>query len=359
MAKRERTVSTLFIRFPLQEQVLFVKRLATLLRAGVPILKCLQILQKQMKGAGMNRVFESLITDIQNGKYLSAGLARFRKIFGDFSINLIHIGETSGTLNENLNYLADELRKKQALRRKVVGALIYPVIIVVATLGITGLLTFFVFPKILPIFQSLSFDLPWTTKALIAISSFFLDFWLYLGLGAVALIILFLIALRIKKFKYAVHRLVLTFPIFGHLSQSYQMANVCRTLGLLLRSNVPIVLSAQITANTTMNLVYRHELNRMADHITGGENISVHMSRRPRLFPPIVSQMVAVGETSGNLSETLFFLSEMYEDEMGELTRNLSTVLEPVLMVFMGLVVGFIAVSIITPIYEVTQHLNP
>ena len=156
-----------------------------------------------------------------------------------------------------------------------------------------------------------------------------------------------------------VHHVVLAMPLFGRLAKNYQMANFCRTLALLLRCDVMIVEATNITANTTTNLVYKEALRKIAERVTKGEKMSKYMDARSRLFPPILSQMVTVGETSGNLSETLFFLAEMYEHEVDELTKNLSTILEPVLLVFMGMVVGFIAVSIITPIYEITQNIHP
>ncbi|MDP3741154.1 MAG: type II secretion system F family protein [bacterium] len=352
-------MNNLFIRFSLQDQILFAKRLATLIRAGVPVVAAMKIIRKQAQTSFSKRVYDTMITDVENGQFLHTSMQKFRKIFGDFSVNIVRIGETSGTLQENLNYLADELKKKQALRRKVIGALVYPVIIVIATLGITALLTLYVFPKILPIFKSLNFELPWTTRVLIFSSDFFGNYWYFIFGALAVLFVAFLLLMRMERFRYFVHHIVLSIPLLGRLAKNYQMANFCRTLGLLLRCDVMIVEATRITANATTNLVYREALHIISNNVTRGEKMSQYMDKKTRLFPPILSQMVTVGETSGNLSDTLEFLAEMYENEVDELTKNLSTVLEPVLLVFMGMIVGFIAVSIITPIYEITQNIHP
>ncbi|OGE82838.1 MAG: hypothetical protein A2846_04325 [Candidatus Doudnabacteria bacterium RIFCSPHIGHO2_01_FULL_49_9] len=272
---------------------------------------------------------------------------------------MVRVGEMSGSLPENLEYLAVELKKKQELRRKVIGSLIYPVIIVIATLGIAGMLVLYVFPKILPIFKSLNFDLPWTTRALIWVSDLFLQHGLLIFGGFAFLVVAFFVALMFKPFRMGVHHVILKLPIFGRLSQTYQMANFCRTMGVLLRCDVMIVDATVIIAEITSNLVYRKHYYLISENLRSGQPISQHLQKKERLFPPIMSQMVSVGEMAGNLSDTLAYLGDMYEDEVDDTTKNLSTVIEPVLMVFMGLLVGFIAVSVITPIYEVTQSIHP
>jgi len=353
--------SNLFVRFPIKDQILFIKRLGTLISAGVPILRALEILGDQMStmSFGMSKIFKTMIADVKNGQYLHASLSKYPNIFGEFTVNIIRVGEQSGTLSENLDYLSDELKKKQALRRKVIGSMIYPVFIIIATFGVTGLLTFFVFPKILPIFKSLDFELPLSTKLLIGVSSFLLNFWLWLLIGSVVAIIALIFLMRIPAFRRAVHRVVLSIPIFGRLSQSYQMSLLCRTMGLLLKSGVMIMEVTSITAKTTLNLVYRRELKEMEKKVMQGGKLSEYMTGKKALFPPIVAHMLSVGEESGNLSDTLLFLGDMYEEEVEELTNNLTNLLEPVLMVFMGVLVGFVAISIITPIYEVTQNIHP
>ena len=352
-------MNKLFTRLSLQDQILFAKRLSLLIKAGVPIVQCVSMLRDQSTSRGSRHVYNVIIADLQNGAFLHKSMQQFQNSFGEFAVNLVRVGEMSGSLHENLEYLAVELKKKQALRRKVVSALVYPVLIVLATFGVSGLMIVYVFPKILPIFQNLNFELPWTTKTLIFASNLLIKSGWYLLLGMAVLFVAAVILMRINRVRYAVHRLMLSVPIFGQLSQSYQMANFCRTLGVMLRCNLAITEATAITAEITNNLVYQKHYYALRDKLVGGAPMSTHLAEHKRLFPPILTQMVAVGEAAGNLSHTLLYLGQVYEDEVDDLTGNLSTVIEPALMIFLGLAVGFIAVSIITPIYGITQNIHP
>jgi len=304
-------------------------------------------------------VMDNLAAQVENGLYLSSGMKRFPKIFSDFAVNIVHVGEISGTLNENLNYLAEELKKKQELKRKIISALIYPVFIVFATLGVIILLTAYVFPKIMPIFKSFKFQLPWTTRALIFMSNLFIHYGMFILGGLLICAASAVLLLKVEKIKYAVDKNLLRLPLFGTLLKSYYMANSARTLGLLLKSDVRIVQALAIVADTTGNVAYKQEFAGLMEYSIKGGKMSDYMLPRALFFPPMLSQMVSVGEATGSLSNTLMYLSEIYEDEMNTLTKNLSNSIEPALMICMGLLVGFIALSIITPIYGVTQNIHP
>jgi len=349
-----------FVRFSVKEQTLFAKRLSFLVKAGVPLIECLHLIRKQTKSKAKKKVYDSVINDIANGQFLATSLGKFRKIFGDFTINLIRVGETSGILSQNLNYLADELAKKHALKRKVIGAMVYPVFITVATLGVTGLLTVFIFPKIMPIFISLHVQLPLTTRVLLAVSNY-LQHW---GILTIVLVILFIAAFlfvrsRIERIRYWSDYLLLKLPLAGSIARSYNMANFCRTFGLLLKSGIHVREAMTITAQTTPNLVYKQAYMRLVASVTKGEQISRGLEKERKLFPDMLTYMIAIGESTGNLTATLVYLSDMYESEVEEHTKSLSSTIEPVLMIVMGLLVGLIAVSVITPIYDITQHLQP
>ncbi|OGM99793.1 MAG: hypothetical protein A3B91_02145 [Candidatus Yanofskybacteria bacterium RIFCSPHIGHO2_02_FULL_41_29] len=350
----------LFTKLSLKDQVLFTKRLAFLIRADVPILESLKMMQRQTRSRARAKILDKVVEDVSNGQYLSASLSRYNNTFGEFAINIIKVGEEGGILDKNLEYLAEELKKRHELKKKVIGAMIYPIFITVATLGITGIITTYVFPKIMPIFNSLGANLPPTTRLLIAMSNFLVHYGIFVIFGVIAAGILLILAYKkIKPFNYAVSRIFLAVPIFGHLALSYQMANFCRTFGLLLNCNLGIVTAANITANSTTNLVYKREIYKLAEEISKGRKISQHLDTSPTLFPEMVPQLVAIGETTGNLGKTLLYLSDHYEAEVNDLTKNLSSAIEPVLLVFMGVIVGFVAVSVITPIYELTQNLHP
>jgi len=348
-----------FIRLSIKEQTMFVKRLSFLIRAGVPILESLRMV-RFFRSKSKNLMFDQIISDVENGHLLSTGLDRFRYIFGDFAVNIIRVGESVGILDQNLMHLAEELRKKQELRRKIIGSLVYPAFIVVASLGIITLLLTYVFPKVLPIFLSLKMSLPWSTRFLIAASDWTVKYGFYAFFGFfVAFLIFWVLRKKSERVRLAVDRLILKLAFVGTLVQNYQLTNFCRTFGLLLKSGVTVSESSRILAESTGNWAYKKEYEILTKNMAKGQKISSQLANNKKLFPEIAVQMIATGEHSGNLSETLIYLSEMYESEVDELTKNLSNAIEPFLMVGMGVLVGFIAISIIMPIYQVTQNLHP
>lgn len=351
-------MNKLFLNISAEEQIIFAKHLAMMIKAGMSILDSLKMLKKQARSKSMVKILDSLMTEVSNGQFLSAALEKFRNIFGDFAVNIIRVGENSGVLYENLNYLALQLNKTLELRKKVIGALIYPVIIIFATFGVAGVLTIYIFPKIVPVFKSLNVPLPLSTKILMAVSNFMLQYGVYVFDAIVVLIIGFWLLLKLKPVHYAFDKFLFHLPLFGTMIINYNTANFCRTFGLLLKSDIKVVEALSITADTIPNLVYKNELKKIALAVTKGEEISIQLEKNPKVFPGMVAQMVAVGETTGNLSENLVYLSEYYEKEVDDLAKNLSTILEPVLMVIMGVVIGFIAISVISPIYQVSQGLN-
>lgn len=363
---REKGESTRKLKFPgfgprlsLREQALFAKRLSLLIKAGVPLLEALNILKRSVASKANKKMLESIAHDVSNGQYLSKSMSKYKKVFGDFAINIIRVGETSGTLGDNLKYLAEELDKARELKGKVVGALIYPAVILVASLAVSALLTLFLFPKLLPIFQSLHANLPFSTRALIWLSSFLSNYGLWVIIGFIVFVIGFIFSLRNEKFRYFWHAALLKLPVLGTLFKNYHLTSMCRTLGLLLKGQVKVLEATAVTSETSTNLVYRRELANLQNAITKGSAIAKHLEHHPKLFPPMFTEMIAIGEATGNLSETLIYLGEISEQELDETTKRLSSVIEPAMMIVMGLLVGFVAISIITPIYEVTQHLNP
>lgn len=351
--------SLLVGRLSVKDQTLFAKRLSFLIGAGVPVLDSLYVLQEQTTSRSARAILGQVIKDVKNGRFLSNALARFKTHFGEFAINIIKVGESSGVLSQNLRYLAEELEKKEALRKKVVSALVYPIFITIATLGVTALLTAYIFPKILPIFNSVGVTLPITTRILIAVSDFLRTFGLLAG-GILFIVLVGLIILHrnVAVFRMISDRILLQLPLVGRIMQYFNMANMTRTLGLLLKSGVTLVDALDTTALTTRNRVYRRQLFRALEHVKKGERISEHLQKHRGLFPIMVSHMIAIGEKTGNLSDTLVYLSELYEEEVDTMTKNLSSAIEPVLMIIMGILVGFVAVSVISPIYEITQTIS-
>ena len=342
-----------------KEQTFFFKRLSFLLKAGIPILESLVMIREQTREKGYVRVLDVIIKDVSSGHSLSNSLGRFRNVFGDFSINIISFGESAGILNDNLVYLAEELKKKNALQRKVIGAFIYPAVVTFATLGITAFLMIYLFPKIVPVFGSLHMALPLSTRIVMTISSFLIHHGLLLLFIIIVLILAFIIALkRIPTLRYYFDKFLMKIPTIGNVIKHYNLANATRTIGLLLKSGVTFGETLGITQKVAGNLVYKREFKAMAEAINRGEQLSVYLAKNRDLFPEVLTQIISVGERSGNLSNSFIYLSELYETEVEEFTKNISNLIEPALMIFMGILVGFIAISIITPIYSITQGLH-
>ena len=352
--------SARFVRFTTKDQTLFAKRLSFLIKAGVPVSESMHMIYQQARSAGKKRVFAAIAKDVTSGQYLSASLAKHRQHFGDFAINLIRVGEQGGVLSSNLAYLAEELQKRHELRRKVIGALVYPIFISIATLGVTSLLTVYIFPKLMPIFTSLHVDLPLTTRILIGVAAYLRSWGILTLIGIiVATVALFVARAKLRPVRYWLDKALLYIPIVSSIARRYNLTNFCRTLGLLTRSGIRLSDAIGITTATTSNLVYKEASERMAKSLVRGESLSKALEKESALFPGMLGAMVAIGEKTGNLSSTLTYLAELYEGEVEELTKSLSSSIEPILMIVMGILVGLIAVSVITPIYSITQHLSP
>ena len=347
------------IYFSTKEQTFLIKRLSFLIKAGIPVLESLNIIREQAGGKKYTRILDTIIEDVSNGQRLSYGLAKYHNIFGDFSINIIDFGETTGLLSENLEYLADELKKREALRRKVIGAFVYPILVTLATFAITVFLMVYLFPKIIPVFSSLHMTLPLSTRAVIFLSNFVRHYGLHLIAGFFLFVIFFIISLKKSQlFRFYFDKYILKIPIIGEVIKHYNLANSTRTMGLLLKSGITVSDALPITVKTSSNLAYKSEFYNISKKVNNGESMSVYLAKRGNFFPSVIYQIVAVGERSGNLSSSLIYLSELYEAEVDDFTKNISSIIEPVLMIGMGILVGFIAISIITPIYSITQNLH-
>lgn len=342
-----------------KKQTFFAKRLSFLIKSGVAMVESITLIRDQTKSKSEILIFNKIIADVKNGKSLAMSLERCRGTFGNFAINIIKAGESSGTLTQNLNYLAEELKKKEMLRKKIMSALLYPIIITIATFGITGFLVMYIFPKITPIFSSMKITLPVTTRFLIWVTNAVRDYGVFIFLGIFILVTaIVLIIKKVKKAHFFYDSLILRLPLTGPIAKNYNLTNICRTLGLLLKSGISVTEALVITSNTTENLPYKRSLYEISRGVAKGKTISELISLYPNIFPAMLGHMISIGERSGNLSDTLIYLSEFYENEFDDQTKNLSSSIEPVLMIVMGVTVGFVAISVITPIYEITTNIN-
>jgi len=346
-------------RISTSDQIFFIKRLSFLINANIPILESLGMILEQTRGVGFKKIITAVIEDMSNGQLLSESLGKWKGIFSSHTLHIIYFAESSGSLGENLEYIALELEKKQILRKKVLSAFIYPALVTVATFGITIFLMIYLFPKITPVFKSLRMELPLSTRIVMFTSTLIREHgFLIAGLLVVVVISFTTLFKKNRWVKVVVHKSIFKIPVIGKIFKSYELTNITRTLGLLLKSGLTLSDALPIAVAATGNVLYKNELIILDERITRGEKMSLYLETRPFLFPIVIPQIIAVGERSGNLPESLIYLSLFYEQEVDDFTRNLSTLIEPLLMISLGLLVGFIAISIITPIYGITQNLH-
>ncbi len=349
-----------FFYFSTSDRIFFIKRLSFLIKAEVSLLESLTILRDQTKSKVLARRLNTIVADVSEGQTLSRSLTKSSLMFSELALNIIAFGESTGMLQQNLEYLAIEMKKKQALSRKILSACIYPLIVSVATLGIALFLLVYLFPKIIPVLRSLHVTLPLSTQVIISLSTFVTHFGYWIITTAIFSFIFFFIgfkkSIRVRRYW---HQFILRIPVVGTVTKKYTLANSTRILGLLLQSEVSLSEAMPIVEKTTSNEIYRIEFSRIASAVNRGEKISFYCAKQRHLFPDMMTDIIAVGEKSGNLSRSLVYISDHYEKEVEEFTQNISSLIEPILMVVMGIMVGFVAISIITPIYGITQNLHP
>jgi len=338
-------------------KVTFAKHMSLMIKAGLPIDEAVRVLADQAQGR-FRKALMGVLAAVEGGRQLSEGFAQYPNIFSELFIATVRAGESSGTLEQSLDDLAVQLNKSYDLQRKIRGAMIYPVLVLVAAAGIGMGLSLFVLPRIIGLFDSITVELPLATRMMIGFSRFMVahggPFTAAVIVGVFALV-QFLGWKPIRPFSHAV---LLKAPVFGSLARNFNLAMFSRTMATLLKSGITIGDAFEITSNTLRNARYKRALLRVKQGTETGVPASTVLEEFPKLFPSIVTRMLAVGERSGKLEETFQYLAEFYEDEVDVTTKNLSTVLEPILLIFIGLTVAYIAIAIITPIYNFIGNIE-
>lgn len=351
------TVSS-FGRVSSIDKLLFIRHLAIMLRSGLSLGEALAIVGEQTSSKRFQSVIAQLIHDVSNGMTLSGAMARHARVFTSIMIGMIDIGESSGTLEENLDYIATELEKDYELRRKVRSAMLYPVIVLSATLALGVGLSIFILPRLVQLFSTFRVELPGTTAVFLRIANFLIEYgWYVLGVCVVC-IIAWRVTARLGPVRRVLDIVYIHLPVFSHLIINAQLARITRVLSLLLKSGITINESLVITGKAIENSLYREQLIAAKEGVQKGQALATMLGNE-RYFPKMASRMVSVGERTGKLDESLGYLASFYEDEVDNATKNLSTILEPALLLFIGLVLGFLAVAIISPIYQFTGSLQP
>jgi len=341
---------------PLREQIHFTERLSFLLNNDVSILHSLELIRNQTKNKNRRGVYEKIRHDVSEGLTLAQSL---KGIFNDFALNIILTGERSGFLSDNISYLTLQLKKKKEMLKNLKQAFIYPLFIAFATIGITIFLILYIFPKILPIVRSLNIELPITTRAIIFTSEIVSHYGVLILFMFLALLISFFVLLKKNnKFRFFVEFFSFKIPIIGSIYQDFLLTNFCRNLSLLLKSGLSIDIALQAIETATSNLPLRLHIFRLHKFISAGGRMSQYLSQNPEIFPENFTDLLAVAEETGNILVILTNLADFHENQFVEKVKNLSQTIEPILLITAGIIVGFVAVSIVSPVYEVTHSLQ-
>ncbi len=330
----------------------FTRQFATMIGAGLPMVQCLEILTAQMENKELVKVVAQVKEAVQGGSTLSEAMARHPKIFDQLYTNMVEAGEIGGALDAILVRLAVYREKADKLVRKVKGAMIYPSVIVVVAAAVTiGMLTFIV-PVFANMFSGLKAELPTPTQVVLQISNFLKANFLYLFFGTLGLVGAFLWWKRTPTGALTADKMLLAMPVLGNLARKSAIARFTRTLGTLLASGVSILEALEITAKTAGNLVIANAINKSVMAIAEGDTITGPL-KESGVFPPMVTQMISVGEKTGGLDEMLNKIADFYDEEVDDAVAALTSVIEPIIIVFMGVIIGGILIAMYLPMFDI------
>lgn len=346
----------LFNRVSMKNKVLISRQLATMINAGLPIAQSLKTLEEQITNKKLKRILEQVASDVEGGSQLSVAFSHFPEIFTPLDITLIQSGEKGGTLDKALLRLAEQLEKEQTLLRKVRGALIYPSFIVVVVIAVAAIMVVYVMPQMEGLYSSFNAQLPWLTRAMIAISHFLSRFAPIVILLLIALAVYIRFAIKRPAGRKMWDRLKLKIYGLNILLTKMYMVRFARTLSGLVASGVPLLDALSIVSRAVGNVVYEEAIKDAAEKVKSGIALSEPLKESP-LFPPVVAQMVAVGEQTGELDSMLTNLANYFEEEVDNLVKNISNLIEPIIIVVLAVIIGFLLVAIMMPIYSLGNVL--
>jgi len=339
-------------------KILLARNLGAMLSAGLSLARALAVMERQTKNPKLAYVMTEVASDVRRGATLHEALAKFPHLFDNLFVSMVKAGEEGGSLPDSLSVVSDQMERMYQLKKKVRGALIYPAIIVIAIIGIGILMMIYVVPTLAQTFEEMNAELPASTQFVIAISNFLVEYTVLAVGGGIAFLATLYAAMRTPAGRRGADLVFIRMPLIGAMVREVNAARTSRTLASLLSSGVDVLSSLEITGEVVQNSYFRDVIKDAGKSVGRGEPLSAAFVRREDLYPAFVGEMMAVGEETGALAEMLKRLALFYEDEVDRKTKDLSTIVEPFLMVAIGSAVGFFAVSMITPIYSLSQNIG-
>jgi type IV pilus assembly protein PilC len=351
--KIKRSISIPFLsRVSLKEKMFFARNLRVMITSGLALPRALKTLADQSKSKKFRKAILDVRDEIVKGKSFSESLSSHQDIFSELFQNMIKVGEESGTLEDVLKVLTDQMEREHRLKSSIMGAMIYPAVIICAMIGIGILMLIMVVPQLAITFKELDIALPPTTQLVIFLGTFMAEKWYLVILIVLFLLILLRVVLRTRSGKILINKMTLKIPIISGIVKNINSAYTTRTLGSLITAGVPIVRSLEIVSGTLGNIYFKEAMVQAAEKVKKGQKLFEALTPYQNLYPSLVLQMIEVGEETGETSTILIKLADFFEEEVTNATKNLSSVIEPVLMLIIGGIVGFFAISMVQPMYS-------
>lgn len=342
----------------IKDKLMFTRNLSVMIASGLSLSRSVKNLAVQTKNKRFSEILNNIFSDIQSGMTFADSLSKYPGYFNELFVNMIRVGETSGNLEEVLKILADQLEKEHELMSKVKGAFTYPAVILVAMLGIGFIMLTYVLPKLTGIFKEMNVELPKSTQFVIALSDFLREQTILTVFIVVFISVAGKIFIGTEIGKKIISYLSINIPLISNIIVKINCARFSRIYSSLLKSGVPVIESLKIVSRTITNYYYRKTIEEGIEQVQRGVNLSRVIAKNTQAFPVLVSQMIEVGEETGKTEEVLMKLAEFYEEEVLQISKNLSSVIEPVLMLFIGSAVGFFAVSMMQPMYSIMENIK-
>lgn len=339
-----------------RDLVILFRQLSVMIESNLPIVKALRILVKQTRNRYLKTVLAAVTEDVDGGERLSAAMARFPDVFSDFFTSIIKSGETSGRLSEVLQYLADQQERDYDLQSRIRGAMIYPLFIIGGLIVVGGILVAFVMPQLVGILADSGVELPLMTRILIGTTNFIAAYWFVLALAVVGLGTGLTMYIRTEQGRRAFNRFKVSVPVFGGIFRQVYLIRITRSLSTLLRGGVPISRALSVTRDVIRWTVFEDVLSQTIRDVEEGNLIAQSLSAS-REVPPLVIQMISIGEESGELEKVLGKVTDFYSREVDNSVRNLSTLIEPIVMVVLGIAVGCFMAAVITPMWQLASAI--
>lgn len=351
------SVTSYFSSIKLIDKITFIKNLAVMIRAGLSVSRALKILTSQTPNVKFSKIIADISRQVESGTSLADAMAKYPNVFSQIFVSMVKVGEVSGNLEQNLVYLSDQMQRDYNLVSKAKGAMTYPIAVLVA-LVIVGFLMFtFVLPKLTETFKEFNTTLPVLTRVVMYVVDQFAKYGIFFMIFLIGLVVAFMIWRKSESGKLVTHKIVLHIPVFSGIVKKINLARFVRIFSSLVKSGMPMVEALEVSSKVVGNIYYQRVIADAASKVKIGSPLSGGFKKYPALFSDLVVQMMEVGEESGTTDTVLEEVALFYEAEVDESMKNLSSIIEPVIMMVIGAVVGILAVALIMPIYSITQNM--